>query len=212
MTEETKEGLRTRTPVRRPAPPDHPIHPLLAGRWSPRAMDPRPFERARLVHALEAARWAPSCFNDQPWRFLVATTAEPEAMAHFRSLLGPGNSWALAAPVLVLVVARTFFERSGKPNRHGIYDAGAAAVQLVLQLGEEGLVGHQMAGFDHERARIELGLPEGHEAMAMMAIGTPGVISDLPEKYREREVAPRVRRPLTEIVFAGRFGQPFDSG
>jgi len=96
MTEPTPNP----SPVLRPAETAYPIHPLIAGRWSGRAIDPdRPVDDALLRRLLEAARWAPSAFNNQPWAYLVVTSADPEALAKARATLSKGNAWALAAPL-----------------------------------------------------------------------------------------------------------------
>jgi len=39
-----------------------------------------------------------------------------------------------------------------------------------------------------------------------MAIGYPGDPSSLPDKLRERELAPRLRKPLSEFVMTGDWG------
>lgn len=191
------------------APVETPIHPLLARRWSARAIDPgRPVEPEKIRAVLEAARWAPSCFNEQPWRYLVFDDRNPEALEQARSCLAEGNAWARNAPVLMLSVASESFAHNGKPNRHGQHDVGLASENLVLQATELGLVTHQMAGFDANKARELFAIPQGFTPMAMIALGHPGRIEDLPEQLQEREKAPRTRRPLTESAFAGTWGKP----
>jgi nitroreductase len=192
------------------ASPDVPVDDLIARRWSPRAFDPdRPVEPAHLHALLEAARWAPSCFNEQPWRFLVFDGSDAAALERARGCLVEGNSWARRAPVLLLSVACEAFTRNGKPNRHAQHDVGLAAENLVLQAAALGLGAHQMAGFDADRARAEFAIPEGFTPMAMIALGHPGAIDDLPEPLRQRERARRERRPLAEIAFAGAWNRPF---
>lgn len=184
-----------------------PVHELIAERWSPRAFADRDVSKEDLGSLLEAARWAPSCFNDQPWSFVVATRDEPEALARLQSCLVDANkAWATDAPVLMLSVARTSFAHNGKPNRHAAHDVGLAVGGLCAQAQALGLVVHQMAGYDAERARELLGVPDGHEPMAMIAVGYEGEAERLDEQLRERELAPRQRKPLSEVAFAGRFG------
>src|SRR5919206_351582 len=93
-----------------------PVHPLLAGRWSPRAFDPdRPVTEAQLTALLEAARWAPSAANSQPWRFLVTHRGEP-AFDRVLATPAPGNQlWAKDAPVLLLAAAETV-DAEGRPR------------------------------------------------------------------------------------------------
>ncbi len=170
-----------------------------------------PVPEEALRSLFEAARWAPSCFNEQPWRFLVARRTDPEAHEKLLSCLSEGNQrWAKQAPVLALSVARTTFTRNGKPNRHAFHDVGLAVAQLTLQATTTGLVVHQMAGFDPERARRLHAIPEGFEPVAVLAIGYPGEPDDLPEDLRERERAARSRRPQREFVFTGSWGAPLE--
>ncbi len=51
-------------------------------------------------------------------------------------------------------------------------------------------------------------IPEDHEPMAMMAIGYQLPAESIPEALREREQAPRRRKPLEENFFSGRWGSP----
>jgi nitroreductase len=176
------------------------IDPLLARRWSPRAFSSRQPGADHVDSLLEAARWAPSCFNAQPWRFVVARADEPERHARVASLLSDKNRrWAAAAPVLMVTIARRDFD-NGKPNAYAWHDVGLAMGNLLTQATSLGLVVHQMAGFDKDRARVELALPDGYDPVAMVAIGFPGDPAELPDDLREREAAPRVRKPLDELV------------
>jgi nitroreductase len=190
---------------------EFPINELLARRWSPRVFEDRAVERHKILSLLEAARWAPSCFNEQPWCYLVFDGSDPEALESARSCLVEGNSWARKAPVLMLSVARNNFEHGGAPNRHAQHDVGLASENLVLQAVALGLVAHQMAGFDLERARRQFHIPEGFTPMAMIAIGYPyrGSLDSIPEKLRAKELAPRQRRPIEEFAFSGKWGVPF---
>ncbi len=193
--------------MEKPAETDSPIHALLAGRWSPRAFDERLVEADTLRTLFEAARWAPSSSNEQPWCFIVATKDHETEWNRLFVCLAKGNqTWAFRAPVLILSVASMNFEDDGKPNRHAFHDTGLATENLVLQATASGLVAHQMAGFDVEKARADLGIPSGCEPVAMIAIGYPGDPDSLPERLRERELQPRSRRPIGEWTFWGQWG------
>jgi nitroreductase len=196
-------------PQGRPAPTGAAIHPLIERRWSPRAISPEPVDPAKLRAIFEAARWAPSSFNEQPWRFLVATTRRPEWLDDLRSYLSDGNAWALSAPVLVASDYRTTFTRNDREHRLAQRDLGAAEENAFLEAFDQGLVMHQMAGFDHRRLREEK-LPDGFEPGTMWVIGAPGRIEDVPEKKRAGETAERSRRPVEDIVFGGTWGEPPD--
>jgi len=201
--------------VEKPAKTRYPIHDLLRRRWSPRAFSNRMVEPDTLRSLLEAARWAPSSYNEQPWSFIVATKQDPAEHARLVSCLVEGNiEWAQHSPVLMVSVARLSFEENGKPNRHAFHDVGQAVANLIVQATALGLVVHQMAGIHPEKIRELYNLPEGYEPVAGIALGYPGDPESLPERLRQRELAPRERKPLTEFVFTGRWDRtsPLVSG
>jgi nitroreductase len=183
---------------------DHPIHALMAARWSPRSFTEAPVTAEQTASLLEAARWAASCVNDQPWYFVIARRdADPAGFAKLLGLLTPNNQgWAKRAGLLMIAVARMNFAANGNPNAVATYDLGQAAAHIGLQATALGLQAHQMRGFDVERARTELGVPAGHEPMAAIAIGHTGDPSLLPEALAAREVAPRTRKPIEAFAFA----------
>lgn len=207
--DEHTDAPTTVTPTQRPAPVDHPIVPLLAGRWSARAIDPdRPVPPAQVARLLEAARWAPSSGNVQPWRYLVFDDAVPEARARARACLRRGNAWAHRAPVLLLSTVSRWWPDSTDVNPSALHDVGAASLSLCLQAVAEGLVAHQMAGFDRAAARQRFAIPEGTDPVAFIAVGHPGRPEDLDARRRDRERAPRQRRPLVDTATHGGYQGP----
>jgi nitroreductase len=192
----------------RSTPVDHPIHDLLARRWSPRAFSDQPVDAGTIQRLFEAARWSPSSFNEQPWAFFVATKDQPEAYAKLLSCLIDFNqSWARTAPVLVITAAHLTFERNGQANSHAYHDVGQAMAQLTVQATAEGLFVHQMAGIKPPHARMVLKLPEGWDPVSAAAIGYLGDPAMLPEELRKRESAERVRKPQASFVFGSEWGE-----
>jgi len=167
-------------------------------------MDGSPITEAELLPLFEAARWSPSSTNNQPWRFLWARRGTPHFARFFDLLVDVNKAWCKDAGALVVVVSKTTRDRDGSRARTHSFDTGAAWMSLALQGTLLGLVVHAMEGFDYERARTELGVPEDHAVEAMIAIGHPGDPSQLPEPLRGRE-QPSPRRPLGEIHREGAF-------
>lgn len=190
------------------APVAHPIHELMRARWSPRSFTDAPVTLEQTASLLEAARWASSCFNEQPWHFVLARRdAEPQEFARLLGLLSANNqAWAGRAGLLMVTVARLRFTNNGNPNAVALYDLGQAAAHMTLQAVTLGLAAHQMRGFDVERARTELGVPAEHDPVSCIAIGHAGPPSLLPENLAAREVAPRIRKPIGDFAFVGRWG------
>jgi nitroreductase len=184
-----------------------PVHDVIGRRWSPRAFSGRPVEPEKLLGVFEAARWAPSASNEQPWAFIAATKADPKNYEDMLGVLVEFNrGWAQNAPVLILALAHTQFEKDGRPNRHALYDLGQAAAGLALQATALGLMTHQMAGFSADAARERFAVPAGWEPVSVTALGYPGDPESLSDKLRERELAQRQRKPLQSFVFAGAWG------
>jgi nitroreductase len=177
------------------------IHPLVE-RWSPRAYDPHaevPTDVLRTI--LEAARWAPSASNTQPWRFIVARRGTSAFATVHDALLGFNQAWADSAAVLIANLAETA-DDEGKPRPWARYDLGQAVAHLTVQAQHEGLHTHQMGGFEGARIAEAFGLGPNLEVVSITAIGVLGDRDTLPEPLREREVAPRLRKPLEELVVA----------
>ena len=194
------------------ASPEHTILPVLADRYSPYAFESRAVEPDKLLACLEAARWAASSYNEQPWRFILATRDDAEQWHKMLGCLVEANrTWAANAGALILTVARRTFSRNEKPNRVAAHDIGLAAGNLTVQAHSLGLSVHQMGGIDMTASRVTYKIPEGYEPVTAIAIGyaaPPQSIED--EELRQRETTPRTRKPLSEWVFTGKFGEASD--
>lgn len=200
--------------MQKPAATDVPIHDLIRNRWSPRAFADKSVAPETLRILFEAARWAPSSNNEQPWAYFVAAKEDAENFARLLSVLVEFNqNWAQNAPVLALSLAHAVWTKNGKSNSHARHDLGSASAQLTFEANSRGLFVHQMAGFDADKARQVFGIPPDWEPVAAMAIGYPGDPASLPQPLRDRELAPRTRKPLRDFVMSGSWGHiaPFVS-
>jgi len=189
---------------------EYPTQDFITKRWSPYGFAGREVSEADLHSLFEAARWAASSFNEQPWSYIVATNAQDAEFARLLSCLVEANrSWAKDAPVLALGVATLTFKRNGKPNRVALHDLGLATGNLVAEATARGLAVHQMGGILPDRAREIYAIPEGSEAVTGLAIGYAGDPEAFSEEIRERDLAPRQRKPQRDFVFSGSWGNPF---
>ena len=184
--------------------PDHPVDKIFLDRWSPRAMSGEAMPKDALMSLFEAARWAPSSYNNQPWRILYATR-NGSHWQMFLDLLVPGNQvWAKNAAALLLFISKKTFTFNGKPCITHSFDTGAAWENLALQGWLSGYVVHGMQGFDYERARTELSIPDDYHVEAMAAVGLPASPEVLPEQLQAKE-GPSDRRKLEETICEGPF-------
>ncbi len=190
--------------IRENRKPEYDIDPLILNRWSPRAMSGEEISDEELMPLFEAARWAPSSFNGQPWRFIYAKRNTTHWDKLFNVLIEFNKSWAKNAAVLVVIISRKHFEHNNKPSITHRFDAGAAWENLALEATSKGLVAHGMEGFDYEKAKKDLEIPDDYDVEAMVAIGKKGRKEELPKELQERE-RPSNRKPLKDIIMEGKF-------
>ncbi len=187
---------------------EYEIDNIFIDRWSPRAFTGEPIDDATLFQLFEAARWAPSANNSQPWRFIYARNATE----HWDKLLKLANEnnqrWAAKAGALVALVSKKTHVRKGEtepsPLRNHSLDAGAAWLSLALQAVHKGLITHAIGGFDREKARVVLGIPDDYHVEILIAIGKQAELATLDSDLQERE-KPTPRRPLQQLVAEGHF-------
>lgn len=183
---------------------DHPIHPMLAVRWSPRAFSARLLHGDAIASLFEAARWSPSANNLQPWSFIYAERGAPDFEVVCGCLKESNALWARDAALLGLALERPA-KPDGSPNPHARYDLGQAVAHMTFQACALGLYIHQMAGFDPDHARAALGIPANLIPVTAFAIGYLGVASALPATLKEKELAARSRNPASDFVRADRW-------
>ena len=171
----------------------------ITNRWSPRAFSKEELSMEDVFAVIEAARFAPSCFNEQPWRFILAISQDDRAK--MISILTESNKiWAANAPVLILVVAKKFFDLDDKENRWSAFDCGTAWGYLSLEAQRRGLITHAMGGFSVAKAREGYDINEKYEPMAVVALGKYGDVESLNEDLKKRE-HPSTRKETSELLF-----------
>lgn len=184
--------------------PNYPINPILLNRWSPRSMTGEELTDDELMTLFEAARWAPSSYNNQPWRFIYAKRNTPEWDTLYNLMIDFNKQWTKNAAAIAVSISRNVFDHNGKPSITHSYDTGAAWMSIAIEGTSRGLVVHGMQGFDFEKARKDLSIPDDYTVEAMLAIGKRAPKENLPKEMQEKE-SPSNRRPLSEIVMNGKF-------
>ncbi len=177
-----------------------PIVDALATRWSPRSFDQKAVVTpADLTASFEAARWSPSANNLQPWSFVAGYRGEDTFNVIAENLAGYNAAWAPRAAALVVNLAESA-NAEGTPNKFAEYDLGQAVAHFSVQATADGYFVHQMGGFDVAVIADKLGIAEPWKIVSVMAVGPRAEADELPEPLAAREVAPRTRKPLAEVV------------
>ena len=181
------------------------VNELFRQRRSGRAYDAtKPVTKADLQALLEAARWAPSGSNAQPWRFVVGVKGDGVYEKLVELLMPFNKMWAQQAPVLLLSAFQNFrVNQAGEriPYPNFLHDLGMANLSIAIEATHRGLMAHMMAGFNHEAAgHLIQAETQGLGLGPMMSIGYEGDVSQIDEELQKREKAPRVRKPVEELL------------
>ncbi len=176
-------------------------HDLFIQRWSPRAFKKTALPQNTVEALFDAARLAPSAYNEQPWRIFASTE---DSFDDFLSLLLPLNQdWAKNASIIGFMIAKSVFEKNGKPNATALYDCGSAWMSMTMQARLCGLYTHGMAGIKYEAIYDHFGInKEKYRVVAGFAIGVLDNAESLSEKLQSME-APSARKLLEEVYFPG---------
>jgi hypothetical protein len=185
----------------------YPINELAGTRWSPRAFLDKPVEQEKLISMFEAARWSPSGGNEQPWRFIVGVNLDETWEKIFATLNEGNQEWNKHVPVLIIAVGNKISSWDGNISPVYQYDTGQSVAHLSIEAMHQGLFVHQMGGFSGDKARELFDIPDTHEPLTVISAGYIGDPDSLPEKLKQRELQPRSRKNLNEIVFSGKFGE-----
>lgn len=184
--------------------PEHPVDDLFLGRWSPRALSGADIPEKDLMTLFEASKWAPSSYNNQSWRAVYARRNTPAWETLFGLLVDYNKMWCDKASALIVFFSKKTFDHNGKPARTHSYDTGSAWMSFALQAHMKGYIAHGMEGFDYDRAKSELEIPDDYQVEAMAAVGLPGDPDQLRPVLKKNE-KPSDRRPLAKSVFEGKF-------
>lgn len=186
------------------------VHPLIEGRWSPRAFEEQTISEQQIRSIFEAARWSPSSRNEQPWRFVVASRiSHPKVFKNILAALDEKNqAWAVRASVLAVSFAKKDFDHNQTENTHAWYDVGLATAQLTIQASQYGISVHQMGGFDGDKIREGFKVPDNYEPVVALAFGFVGNPKTLSPELEKLEREPRERLPQKSFVFGKRWDSP----
>ncbi len=182
-----------------------------------RALSPEELPDDAVRRIIEAGTLAPSCYNNQPWRIVIhdvpVLTDGPQTDALHESL-AEGNVWATKAPLIIAVAVRASDDcRLDDGRDYALFDAGLCAMNMMTQATAEGFVAHPIAGYNPKKAKAALGIPSDYILAVMMVVGKKGDpeapnAARLKEWQLKGETAPRERKPLGEVAFRNRWGEP----
>ena len=137
---------------------------------------------------LEGARLTQSGVNSQHWRFILVQ--DPKNLARLAADSTSG-SWVAGANFAVVVCT--------DPSKgYHLVDAGRVAQDMELTAWDHGVTSRIYTGLKQAEMRRDFGVPENLNATVVVGFGYP----------RQKILGRKNRKPLSEVAFLERFGNP----
>jgi glutaredoxin-dependent peroxiredoxin len=145
-----------------------------------------------LNRIMTAGNLVPSCFNKQPWRYI--TVQSVEGLKKVQKGLNKGNSWAMNAPLFILVSTKDDFDcKIGDGRNYSEFDTGMSVFSILIQAEKEGILAHPIAGYNQQILKDEFKIPDDIKLLTVLVLGIRGNDNILSEKQLEAENGPRIR-------------------
>jgi len=141
-----------------------------------------------LRRVVEAAHQTASASNLQPWHFILVR--DRERLRKLGSLVRTGGYTAGAAAAVIVA-----YEKSIKL---GVSDCSRAIQDMILVAWADGVGSNWTGAGGLEGVRVEFGLPDTFDVLAVVPLGYP----------KRRILGRKKRKPFHEAVSAERFGAP----
>ena len=172
-----------------------------------RSLDPVEVSDETVHELARCAGLAPSCFNKQPWRYVFA---RGDALERLKESLNKGNAWATRASMIVAVVSRVDLDCRVKGRDYYLFDTGMATAFLILRATELGLVAHPIAGYDEEKAKAVLSVPDDMTVITLVIVGkhSDTINELLSEQQAETEPVRPERMPMEAFAFMDAMPDP----
>lgn len=152
-----------------------------------------------------SAQLAPSCFNNQPWRFVFVY--DKDTLLKMRDALSRGNEWIHAASLIIAVFGKKEDDCDIKGREYYLFDIGMASGFIQLRATELGLIAHPIAGFNEDKVKDILGIPEEMKVITLIIVGKKS--DTISEVLSEKQVGWEKERPerktLGEFVYRNRY-------
>ena len=162
------------------------VYQCIRSRVATKGFKPDPVPEGIIDKILRAARWAPSQRNRQPWHLVVVR--DTQTLQQVASLTSSG-AYIAEAPLGIAVAIGG--------ARMAQLDAGRMIENMLLVAWGEGVGTSFVGGFDQEKVKQLLGIPEDIELITVMPFGYP---------TEEAISTGKKRKPLSEFVHRERFG------
>jgi nitroreductase len=151
------------------------------------------------------AQLSASCNNNQSWRFVFVY--EPGMLAKIHEVFSKGNAWAKSASMIIAVLSKKDYDCIIDERTYYHFDTGMATAFLILRATELGLIAHPIAGYNPQKTREVLDIPDDIEVITLIVVGkhSKTINPILSEKQIASEKQRPERFPFEKFVSLNRY-------
>ncbi len=181
------------------------LNHIVEKRRAYRSLAPVEISLEDIRELVEVAKLAPSCFNKQPWRFVFVK--DREILKKLFETLSRGNEWVRNASMLIAVFTSPELDCRVGNREYAFFDTGMSVAFLLLKATEMGLVAHPIAGYDEEKAKQVLKIPDEMTLITLIVVGahSPRIWEELSERQKKDEVSRPERLPIEKFCYIDQY-------
>jgi len=170
-----------------------------------RSLEPVPITEELVSDLAYCAQLTCSCFNNQPWRFVFVY--DPAILKKLHSALSKGNEWCQFASMIIAVISLPELDCQIKGRNYYLFDTGMATAFIILRATELGLVAHPIAGYNEEKVKEILKIPQTMTVITLINIGkhSDKINPVLSAKQIEAEKNRPERLPIEKFAFVNQY-------
>jgi len=172
-----------------------------------RSLDPVDINEEIIRSLGEAAILAATCFNSQPARYVFVT--DPAVLEEMQGAMTKSNAWTRQASMIIAAFSHLDYDCKPKGREYYLFGTGMQTAQLILRATDLGLVAHPIAGYDEDKVKTILGIPEDMRVITLVIVGKKSdTISPLLDEGQiEREKKRPERLPQNKFIAMNHFNQ-----
>ncbi|HOD54287.1 MAG TPA: nitroreductase family protein [Candidatus Cloacimonadota bacterium] len=145
------------------------LNDLITKRRALRSIEKVTITDDMIYQLADAAKMAPSCYNKQPWHFVFVRSENQLEKMH--EVMSKGNEWTYNSSLMIAVYSRKEEDCIVGSREYYAFDTGMASAFLQLKAVELGLSIHPIAGFNEEKAKTILNIPDEYQLLTILICG-----------------------------------------
>lgn len=184
------------------------VKEAIESRRAYRSLVPVEITEGLIKDLAECIRLTPSCFNNQPWRFVFVH--DHDMLLKMREALSKGNEWVHDASMIVAVFSEMTLDCDIKGREYYLFDTGMATAFMILRATELGLVAHPIAGYNEQKVKDILQIPNDMKVITLVNVGkhSDKIDPKLSDKQIEWEKSRSERLPFEKFVYLNKYKSP----